>query len=77
MSIARVLWWKEKGPVALAMRFLFVLQGDRSYYDMRLAKQFYMYEQTKQPLLAKPVETPSRTGSSAETISGVETPRPH
>ena len=33
-----------KRPVALAMRFLFVLQGDRSYYDMRLANNLHVRE---------------------------------
>ena len=33
-----------KGPVALAMRFLFVLQGDRSYYDLLLANNLHVRE---------------------------------
>ena len=35
---------QRKRPVALAMRFLFVLQGDRSYYDMRLANNLHVRE---------------------------------
>ena len=33
-----------KRPVALAIRFLFVLQGDRSYYGMRLANNLHVRE---------------------------------
>ena len=41
VSIASALV-KEKRPVALAMRFLFVLQGDRLYYGMRLANNLHV-----------------------------------
>lgn len=33
-----------KRPVALAIRFLFVLQGDRSYYGMRLSNNLHVRE---------------------------------
>ena len=36
-----------KGPVALAWRFLFVLQGDRSYYGVGASLKQALYEQTK------------------------------